>query len=141
MAELKTKLNDASVEDFLQSIIPEQKRKDAFEILELMKAVTNETPMMWGTSIIGFGTYHFVYASGREGDWMRIGFSPRKQNISLYIMCGSPSEPEIISRIGKCKRSKGCFYINKLADVDKNVLKELIQASWDKMNERFPIEE
>lgn len=138
MAELKTKLNDASVTDFLNAVEQEQKRKDSIEILEMMQEITGEQPKMWGDAIIGFGTYHYVYASGREGDWMRIAFSPRKQNISLYLMTGATSEPEILKRIGKYKTGKSCFYINKLADVDKDVLKELIQSSWNRMSEKYP---
>lgn len=139
MSELKTKQNEASVEEFLNAVEHEQKRKDAFEILEMMKEITKEEPKMWGGSIVGFGTYHYVYASGQEGDWMRIAFSPRKQNLVLYLMCGADREENILSRIGKYKTGKSCFYINKLADVDKDVLKELIQVSWDKMNEKYPI--
>ena len=138
MSELKTKLNDDSVEDFLQSVEHPQKKEDAFEILNMMMEITEEAPKMWGNSIVGFGTYHYVYASGKEGDWMRIAFSPRKQNIVLYLMNGADKEHEILSRIGKYKTGKSCFYINKLTDVDRNVLKELIKASWDKMEELYP---
>jgi len=138
MAEPKTKLNDASVTDFLNSVEHEQKRKDSFEILEMLQEVTGETPKMWGSSIIGFGTYHYKGASGREGDWMRTGFSPRKQNISLYLMSGANREQTLLEKVGKYKTGKSCFYINKLADVDKEVLKELMQASWDRMNELYP---
>ena len=139
MAELKTKENNASVEEFINSVEHKQKRKDSFIILEMMKTITGETPKMWGTSIIGFGSYHYVYPTGREGDWMRIAFSPRKQNIVLYLMTGADKETEILSRVGKYKTGKSCFYINKLADVNLGALEELIQASWDKMNEKFPI--
>lgn len=138
MAEIKTKLNDGSVEDFLKSVEHDQKRADSYEILELMKEVTGEVPKMWGDSIIGFGTYHYVYKSGKEGDWMRIAFSPRKQNISLYLMSGANSDKEILSRIGKYKTGKSCFYINKLADVNKDALRELIQKSWDEMEGLYP---
>ena len=138
MSELKTKQNEASVEEFLDSVEHAQKKADAFEILSMMKEITKEEPKMWGGSIVGFGTYHYVYESGREGDWMRIAFSPRKQNLTLYLMTGANKEEEILSRIGKYKTGKSCFYINKLADVDKNVLKELMQTSWDKMNEKYP---
>ena len=139
MSELKTKLNDSSVVDFLNAVEKDQKRKEAFEILEIMKAITKEEPKMWGDSIIGFGTYHYVYASGKEGDWMKIAFSPRKQNLVLYLMTGASKEEEILSRIGKFKTGSSCFYINKLADINIDVLKELIQTSWDKMNEKYPV--
>lgn len=138
MADLKTKLNDASVVKFLASIENEQQRKDSFEILELMKDATRDEPKMWGDSIIGFGTYHYVYASGREGDWMRIGFSPRKGKISLYLMCKVEHQTEILDRIGKYKIGKSCFYINKMSDIDRNVLKELIHSAIDQMNKQYP---
>ncbi|MCF6359771.1 MAG: DUF1801 domain-containing protein [Cyclobacteriaceae bacterium] len=138
MSEPKTKLNDASVVKFLASIENEQQRKDSFDILELMKAITKEEPKMWGDSIIGYGTYHYVYASGKEADWMRIGFSPRKGKISLYLMCGVEHPQEILDRIGKYKTGKSCFYINKLRDIDRDVLKELIESAVNKMNELYP---
>lgn len=138
MAELKTKLNDSSVVKFLASIENEQQRKDSFDILELMKEATRDEPKMWGESIIGFGKYHYVYASGREGDWMRIGFTPRKGKISLYLMCEVEHQTEILDRIGKYKSGKSCFYINKMTDIDREVLKELIQSAIAKMDEQYP---
>ena len=138
MSEPKTKLNDASVVKFLASVENEQQRKDSFEILELMKAATGTEPMMWGDSIIGFGSYHFKYASGKEGDWMRIGFSPRKGKTSLYLMCGVEHEKEILDRIGKYKSGKSCFYIRRLSDVKKDVLLELIESALNKMDEQYP---
>ncbi len=138
MAELKTKLNDASVVKFLASIENEQQQKDSFEILELMKALTKEEPKMWGDAIIGFGTYHYTYASGRKGDWMRIGLSPRKGKISLYLMCEIELQKDILDRIGKYKSGKSCFYINKLSDVNRDVLIELIQSAIDKMDKLYP---
>ena len=101
MAELKTKLNDASVTDFLKRIPDEQKRKDCFEVLKMMKQAAKAEPKMWGTSIIGFGSYHYKSASGREGDWMLIGFSPRKQNITLYIMPGFERNKDLLKKLGK----------------------------------------
>jgi hypothetical protein len=128
-AELKTKVNDESVEGFLNSVAEEQKRADCFEILELMKQVTKETPKMWGSSIVGFGSYHYKGASGREGDWMLTGFSPRKQNLTLYIMGGFDLHQELLKKLGKYKTSVGCLYIKKLDDVDREVLKELVAES------------
>jgi hypothetical protein len=128
-AELKTKVNDESVEGFLNSVADEQKREDCFEILELMKQVTKETPKMWGSSIVGFGSYHYKGASGREGDWMLTGFSPRKQNLTLYIMGGFDSHQDLLKKLGKYKTSVGCLYIKKLDDVDREVLKELVAES------------
>jgi len=125
MAELKTKLNDASVTDFLNKIENEEKRKDSFEILKLMQQVTGQEPKMWGSSIIGFGNVHLKYDSGRELDWFITGFSPRKQNLSLY---GLPHTDEL-KKLGKYKTGGGCLYVNKLKDVDTKVLKELIKQS------------
>ena len=127
--ELKTKVNAASVEGFLNSITDEQKREDCFEILKLMKQVTKETPKMWGASIVGFGSYHYQGASGREGDWLLTGFSPRKENLTLYIMGGFDLHKDLLKKLGKYKTSVGCLYIKKLEDVDKKVLKELVAES------------
>src|SRR5215510_14172970 len=129
MAELKTKKNDASVEKFIDSVPDAQKRKDAFVILEMMKKITGEDPKMWGSSIIGFGNIHLTYESGRELDWMRMGFSPRKQNLTLYIGIGNSGYESMLKKLGKYKTGKGCLYINKLADVDTNVLQEMIKRS------------
>lgn len=128
-AELKTKLNDASVDDFLNTVPDEQTRKDCFEIVKMMKQVTKAEPKMWGTSIVGFGTYHYKGKSGREGDWMLVGFSPRKQNLTLYIMAGFDRYDELLKKLGKFTTGKSCLYIKKLADVDKKVLKELVSES------------
>jgi len=127
--ELKTKVNDASVEGFLNSVTDEQKREDCFEILRLMEQVTKEEPKMWGSSIVGFGSYHYKGASGREGDWLLTGFSPRKENLTLYIMGGFDLHQDLLKKLGKHKTSAGCLYIKKLDDVDKEVLKELVAES------------
>jgi hypothetical protein len=126
MAELKTKVNDASVTAFLNKITSEEKRADSFELLKLMEQVTKQKPKMWGTSIIGFGNVHLKYESGRELDWFIAGFSPRKQNLALY---GFPHN-ELLKKLGKYKTGGGCIYINKLKDVDAKVLKELIKESF-----------
>lgn len=125
MAELKTKKNDASVEGFLNTVKDEQTRADCFAIAKMMEQATKAKPKMWGSSIIGFGEQHLKYASGRELDWMVIGFSPRKQNITLYVHL----EESLLKKLGKFTTGKGCLYIKKLEDVDKKVLKELITAS------------
>ena len=132
-AELKTKVNDASIENFLNAVKDERARKDCYEILKIMKQVTKEEPKMWGASIVGFGSYHYIGKSGREGDWMLTGFSPRKQNLTLYLMGGFDSEKVLLKKLGKHKTSVGCLYIKKLDDVDKKVLKELVIASVKKM--------
>src|SRR5207249_2771638 len=116
MPELKTKQTDDSVTAFLNSVEDEKKRKDSFAIAEIMKDVTKMEPKMWGTSIIGFGSYHYKYDSGHEGDMCLIGFSPRKQNISLYLMMGLEDNKDVLQKLGKHKTGKGCLYINKLED-------------------------
>jgi hypothetical protein len=130
MAELKTKVTKASIEKFIGGIKDEKKREDCYQLLKIMKKATKAEPKMWGTSIIGFGNYHYVYESGREGDWFVTGFSPRVQNLTLYMMGGFDSET--LKKLGKYKTGKGCLYINKLEDVDLNVLNELITKSLKK---------
>ena len=134
-AELKTKVNDASVTKFLNSVADEQKQNDCFEILKLMKQVTKEEPKMWGSSIVGFGSYHYKGASGREGDWMLTGFSPRKQALTVYLNHGFDAHADLLKKLGKHKTSMGCLYIKKLDDVDKKVLKELVTASVKRMKQ------
>jgi len=128
-AELKTKVNDASVTDFLNNVEDEQKRKDCLEVARMMEQVTKQQPKMWGTSIVGFGSYHYKGASGREGDWMLIGFSPRKQNITLYIMSGFERYPGLMKKLGKYSTGKSCLYIKRLSDIDVNVLQQLMTES------------
>ena len=131
MAELKTQVTHASVDKFLQGIRDAKKREDCYQVLKIMKKATRADPKMWGTSIIGFGAYHYVYESGREGDWFMTGFSPRAQNLTLYMMGGF--DPELLKKLGKFKTGKGCLYINKLEDVDAKVLNELIATSVKKL--------
>jgi hypothetical protein len=132
-AEVKTRVNEASVEDFLNSVADEQARKDSFEVLEMMKQVTKEEPKMWGASIVGFGSYHYKGASGREGDWFLTGFSPRKQNFTLYLNHGFDVHEDLLKKLGKYKTGMGCLYVKKLADVDKKVLEELVSESVKRM--------
>lgn len=129
MADLKTQPNEGDVEKFLNSVAHEKRKADSFEVLKLMEQVTGEPPQMWGDSIIGFGSYHYKYASGREGDWMLVGFSPRKQSLTLYIMSGFDQYDELLANLGKFKTGKSCLYINKIEDVDQQVLKKLVKAS------------
>jgi len=129
MAELKTKKNDQSVEAFLNTVTDPSKREDCFEIMKLMQEVTQEEPKMWGDSIVGFGDYHYKYKSGREGDWFLIGFSPRKRNLTLYIMSGFTRYGEILGKLGKFKTGKSCLYINKFSDVNKETLTQLATES------------
>lgn len=127
MAELKTKPTDQSAEAFLNGLTDENKRRDAFTILELMRKISQAEPKMWGASIIGFGDYHYKYASGREGDWFQIGFSPRKQDLTLYLIQGFKQYGDLLAKLGKFKTSKGCLYIRRLSDVDLPTLEELIK--------------
>jgi hypothetical protein len=129
MADLKTVPTTASVDQFLQGIKDEKRRGDCYKILEMMKQATRAEPRMWGTSMVGFGKYHYVYASGREGDWFITGFSPRKQNLTLYIMGGFDQFPDLMEKLGKYSRGKGCLYINRIEDVDIKILKKLISLS------------
>ncbi len=136
MAELKTQATKQKASEFLNTIEPEQKRKDAFVLLKMFEKVTGEKAVMWGTSIVGFGKYHYKSErSTQEGDWMLVGFSPRKQNLTLYIMHGNKDNPAL-EKLGKHKLSGGiggCLYINKLSDVDQSVLPQLLKTSFEYM--------
>jgi hypothetical protein len=135
MAELKTKPTDEGVEAFLNSVENEQKRLDSLTIMQLMKRASGEEPQMWGSSIVGFGRYHYRYKSGREGEWFLTGFSPRKQNLTLYIMSGFELYEGLLDKLGKHKTGVGCLYIKKLEDVDITILEELVQRSVTHMRE------
>lgn len=135
MAELKTKQNEGDVEEFINGVVDERKRQDSFKILALMKEVTQSEPKMWGDSIIGFGSYHYKYASGREGDWFVAGFSPRKQNLTLYIMSGFDDYDELLGKLGKHSTGKSCLYIKRLNDIDMEVLRELVSKSVEHMEQ------
>jgi hypothetical protein len=138
MAELKTKPNDQSVEEFLNGVADEKKRQDCHTILALMKQVTGAEPKMWGDSIVGFGSYHYKYKSGREGDWFLTGFSPRKQNLTLYIMAGFDRYDALLEKLGKFKTGKSCLYIKKVEDVDLSTLRELVEQSVEHMANAYP---
>lgn len=129
MADMKTIPTRASVDKFLKGITDDRKRADCYQILELLKKTTKAEPKMWGTSIVGFGKYHYVYESSREGDSFIIGFSPRKQNITLYIMGGFDQFEDLLQQLGKHSTGKSCLYINKLEDINLNILKKLINKS------------
>jgi hypothetical protein len=130
MAENKTKPTKSSVTAFLNKIKDQQLRDDCFAILEMMQKVSNSEPVMWGSAIIGFGTYHYVYESGREGDMVLIGFSPRKQNISIYLMGGLKKVENELSRLGEYKTGKGCLYIKSLSDVNVEVLRKVFATAF-----------
>ena len=126
MAEIKTKATKESVVKFINSVKPEEKRKDALTLLNLFKKITGEKPVMWGTAIVGFGRYHYKSVSS-EGEWFEVGFSPRKQNLTLYILAWKKEDPKQLAKLGKYKRGGGCLYINRLSDVDEKVLASLIK--------------
>lgn len=130
LAEIKTKPTAASVEDFIANIDDEQKRNDSFVLLEMMKKATGEDPVLWSNSIIGFGNKRYKSAAtGREVDWLQIGFSPRKANLSLYLSVNLEEHAPSLEKLGKHKRGVGCLYINKLADIDMKILKGMIETS------------
>ncbi|KAB3526363.1 DUF1801 domain-containing protein [Alkaliphilus serpentinus] len=139
MYQLKTKENNDPVIEFLNSIDNDKRRGDSFKVLEIMEIITKESPKMWGDKIVGFGKYHYQYASGQSGDWMRIAFSPRKGNLSIYIMDGFDKHKELLNKLGKHKTGKSCLYINKLEDIDLKTLEDLISDSWKNMNILYPM--
>ncbi len=139
MAGNKTIENENSVIDFLHSIGDESKRHDCFRLVEIMKDQTGFEPRMWGTSIIGFGSYHYQYASGREGDAPIIACSPRKHEISLYLTMDTPLREKLLINFGKFKTGKACIYIKKLTDINKEILKYMIEASVDFVREKYPL--
>ena len=136
MAELKTKPTDTDVRSFLAAVADPTRREDSFKLVELMQEVTGEPAKLWGTSIVGFGSYHYKYASGHEGDSCLTGFSPRKNELSLYLNCALERHKDLMARLGKHKMGKGCLYIKKLADVDLGVLRELVHRSVEEKKER-----
>ena len=129
MKKNKTQRTDNSVSLFLDQIEPEQKRKDSFTLVDLMSKITSEDPKLWGTSIIGFGEYHYKYKSGREGDWLLTGFSPRKNALTVYLMCDLSHEDLNFDGLGKYKLSKGCLYFKKIEHIDLKVLTQIIKDS------------
>ncbi len=129
MAELKTQKTDASVDEFIHTIPDPKKQQDCQAIIDLMQAATDAPPRMWGTAIVGFGEIHLKYQSGRELDWFPIGFSPRKQNIALYLSGGLEPLEDLLKKLGKYNTGKGCLYINRLDDVDLTTLKKIIERS------------
>ncbi|SOC36382.1 DUF1801 domain-containing protein [Ureibacillus acetophenoni] len=138
--EIKTKFTDNSVVEFIESVESEKKREDAYKLLKIYEETTGYVAKMWGPSIIGFGTYHYKYGSGHEGDAPLAGFSPRKSKISLYFSPDLPNREELLSRFGKFTTGKSCVYINKLADIDENVLKEFIQSDIQYVQKKYPNE-
>jgi hypothetical protein len=138
MAEIKTKATGMNVEVFLNSVEDRQKREDCLLLSDLMKKATKKEPVMWGDSIVGFGTYHYKYESGREGDWFVTGFSPRKNNLTIYLMSGFSGKESYLKELGKHKTSQSCLYVKNLKDIDQKVLNDLILMSVKEISERYP---
>lgn len=136
--ELKTKETDNSVLDFIEAVENPKKREDAYKVLDIFTDTTGFEAKMWGPSIIGFGSYHYRYATGHEGDAPLVGFSPRKANISLYLALGEPDREAHLQKLGKHKTGKACVYINKTADIDEDVLRDLIGDSVDFLRKTYP---
>jgi len=135
---MKTVPTEQSVEDFLEAVPMEARRRDGREILEIMQRITGERPVMWGPSIVGFGRYHYKYESGREGDFMLTGFSPRKTALTVYVMPGFGAFGDLMERLGKYKTGRSCLYLKRLGDVDRAVLEEIIRRSVAFMREKYP---
>ena len=130
MAELKTRPNRADARKFLDSIEDARKRRDSLTLLGVMEEISGARPTMWGDGIVGFGTYRYRYASGREGEWFVTGFSPRKQALTVYLMCDLAAEQPLLDKLGKYKIGKSCLYVKKLEDIDEAVLRQLIERRW-----------
>lgn len=137
MAEVKTQENGSSVSDFIAQVPHPTRRADAETLCTLMSKLSGEPPQMWGSSIVGFGRYDYTYASGHSGSWARIGFSPRKTSLSVYIMPGFEDHSDLLKRLGKHRIGKSCLYINKLADVDMEILSQLISRAVAEMKARY----
>ena len=137
MAALKTRPTNASVDDFLDGVDNDTRREDARRVVEIMQRATCESPRMWGDKIVGFGSYHYKYASGREGDWPLVGLSPGKRHLTLYIMPGFDSYQTLLDSLGKHRTGKSCLYLNRLRDIDMSTLEELIRQSVAEMRRGF----
>lgn len=137
MSENKTKRTNASVDEFLAAVENDRRRNDAVTVCELMQEVTGEEPVMWGPTMVGFGTYHYKYASGREGDWFLVGFAPRKANLVVYIMSGFKGHAALMDKLGKHKTGSSCLFINKLDDIDMDILRELVRRSVEHVSNAY----
>lgn len=137
MAALKTKPTVASVDGFLKGVVDEARREDCLTLMRIMRQATGAEPMMWGSSIVGFGSYHYKYASGREGDWFLTGFAPRKRDLTIYIMSGFENYEVLLDKLGKHKRAKSCLYIKHLADLDLRVLRKLVSESVKQVKQMY----
>ena len=139
MADNKTQANDISVADFIQSVEHPMRRSDAIVLDAMFRRITGWTPRMWGPTIVGYGSYHYIYDSGREGDGLACGFSPRKTSQSIYIVPGYQDYSDILSRLGKYKIGKSCLYVTKLADVSMALLEELVRTGLDDLAKKYPV--
>ncbi|MGD1890771.1 MAG: DUF1801 domain-containing protein [Cyclobacteriaceae bacterium] len=137
MATLKTQPYNRNISEFLSKVENPQKREDCFTLLDLMKEETGEEPQYWHSNMVGFGQYHYKYASGLEGDWFLTGFSPRKQNLTIYIMSGFERYEELMEQLGRYKTGKSCLYVKRLSDIDLDILKELVRESVSYMREEY----
>lgn len=140
MTELKTRMNQASVEEFIRTVKDPGRQADCREIMAMMGKVTGRTPRMWGPRIVGFGSYHYRYASGREGDWFLTGFSPGKKDLTLYIMTGFDGQEPLMDGLGKYRTGKSCLYVSRLADIDRESLRALIAASVARLGETYEVQ-
>lgn len=138
MADIQTKVNDASVLEFINNVPDERKRQDSLTVMEMMREVTGLEPKMWGPAIIGYGSYHYKYESGREGDMPMIGFSPRKQALTLYIIADFDQRDELLTKLGKHTTSVSCLYVKRLSDIDMGVLRELATKCYGYMKSKKP---
>jgi hypothetical protein len=137
MSELKTKPTDTTLQEVLERIEDPVRRRDCEEVVELMRRVTGKEPRIWGTGMIGFGQYHYKYASGTEGDWPLAGFASRKDSLTLYIMAGVERFPALLQKLGKHKVGKGCLYLKRLSDVDQGVLEQLVRSSVEHVKKQY----
>lgn len=137
MTSLETQPYDRNIPEFLSKVEDPQKREDCFTLLDLMKEETGEEPRYWHNNMVGFGQYHYRYASGNEGDWFLTGFSPRKQNLTIYIMAGFERYDELMANLGKYKTGKSCLYVKRLSDIDQKILRELVRESVAYMREKY----
>lgn len=137
MSQNKTHPTDQSVKSFIDSLDDQQKIADSYSLIELMKQITGCEPKMWGPSIIGFDQYHYKYESGREGDFLKVGFSPRKRELSIYLMCSFDKNDELMKKLGKHRTGKSCLYVKRLEDINMDVLRDLVQESVKYVDERY----
>ncbi|MCH8529270.1 MAG: DUF1801 domain-containing protein [Saccharospirillum sp.] len=138
MADNKTQTTEMAIEDYLATIEDPQRRQDCTSLVSIMAEITNEPPVLWGTSIVGFGTYHYKYESGREGDFMITGFASRARDISIYLMASTDAQANLLAKLGKHKMGRACLTIKRLSDIDLTVLRELITQSVGEMKRRYP---